>query len=166
MCRSRRVMTTETLPGCRFASADALIARLDTVRNGIAHDLHQCALNRIEYLRVEPDVAAATAEGHQFRLRAGGVEYRALERREKVCCRNQSQPLCRFAQLAQFAIHLVDDRDERPVRRADFTPQFAGEEQRLIGVWSAITVTLTGRDLRHQKVGKLTDLLHTSQRRA
>ena len=97
------------LPGARLACSRALVTGFDPVRNGVANDLDQRPLKRIEHVRIEPNIGPGAFEGDLLGQRPGGIARHALQRREHALHRHQPQALGGLAQLPKFTIHLIDD---------------------------------------------------------
>ena len=78
------------------------------MRDRVAHELHQRAVQRGEHVAVDPDVATDTGEPDALARGDGRIARGALERGERGACGAQPEMLDVFAHLADLAIELVD----------------------------------------------------------
>src|SRR5262249_1272874 len=90
----------------------ALFFRFDPMRNGVANDLHQRALDCLDHVNVEANVPACASERDFLRHSAGRIERYSLQGHKEILRRNEPESLGCFAQLAQLAIDLIDGRSE------------------------------------------------------
>ena len=120
-------------PGRGFTHRDAHVRRLDAMRDGVADDLHERILHRVEDVPVEADVAAFSFEIHGLRQRMCGIASSSLERCEEHANRDEAQLLGDVADLVQLPIHPVAGGAEAALQPADRGPEFLGHRLDPVG---------------------------------
>jgi hypothetical protein len=104
------------------------------VRHRVTDELNERALDCFDDVGVEPYVAAAARESHLLGERMAGIAHRPLERDEEATRRTQPQPFRGIAQLAQFAVHLIDARPEATLDSTKFPAKLlSNREKPLLG---------------------------------
>ena len=129
--------------------------------DGVADDLDQRPLDRAQHIGVQADAAADADEDHLLAERLGAVAGCAFKLGEEVAGRHQAQLFGRLAQLAQFAVHLVDRGPQAALDAVEGVPQGLGGG---VGAVDAGPGAARGQ-LLQQKVGQMLAAFHRLGRR-